>query len=153
MISYPFKYSKVHDAEALLLLCIDFRFHDAAHKFMKEGLKIELYDVIEFAGAGKTLNFPENDSDFETLIEQIELSKKLHNVEKFVLMHHADCGAYGGRKAFDSVEVERQNHIDEMMRVKKRIDEKYPQFEVEVIPVFMNLDDAQKEIIPEVISV
>jgi carbonic anhydrase len=55
---------------------------------------------------------------------------ELHGTKTVILMLHSDCGAYGGLKAFDSAEMEAENHRQEMHRAARYLKEKFPQLEI-----------------------
>ena len=51
--------------------------------------------------------------DFYSVLKQIEISNRLHQIKKVVLINHEDCGAYGQegtftRHKYDLEEAERK---------------------------------------------
>ena len=83
-----------HDAEALLLSCMDFRLMDQVSAFMaREGLTHQ-YDHVILAGASlvpATDAFPEWNAAFW---KHLELALQLHHIRRVVVLDHRDCGAY-----------------------------------------------------------
>lgn len=150
MNSYPFTYKEQHDAEALVVMCIDFRFREVALDFIQKEENVQSFDVVEIGGAGKSLCLPKDSEDFHFAIGQIDISHRLHHIKTIYLMHHADCGAYGGRRAFDSLQEERVYHLAELKKAKKVLLKKYP--DVEVKKVLLNLNEDQSEVVPEIIA-
>jgi len=92
--------SKEHyAAKACIVWCFDNRFRNALFEFAKSQ-NLEPYDLVMVAGGAKSLASPNNESDRDYVLSQIETSLKLHRAGKIVLMTHSDCGAYGGLKSF-----------------------------------------------------
>jgi len=73
-----------HECEALVITCMDFRFHEKTVQFIRDSLGITTFDLLTSPGAAKTVN-----SDV------VGLSKKLHGIKRVVIVNHATCGAYG----------------------------------------------------------
>lgn len=102
-----------HDADAIILTCIDFRFIDIIVKFMIDNGHINDYDQFTLAGASlgyntalnmdpysqystniPSVNDPPTNTWKNTFNQHIDLSNKLHNIKKIFLIDHYDCGAY-----------------------------------------------------------
>ena len=75
----------MHECNALVATCIDFRFQEAINQWLKEQNLVGDHDRVAVAGATK---------DIEHLLEQLTLSKKLHNISVVYLLGHEDCGAF-----------------------------------------------------------
>jgi len=87
-----------HDAEVLLLTCIDFRFfHKVADHIECAGLSGK-FDHVILAGAelGAVVDFPPEPKLHwqQFFLEHLALSKALHNIKKVLVLGHRDCGAY-----------------------------------------------------------
>ena len=80
------------------------------------------YDYVGFAGATKNL---------ETIIGQLDISVRLHQVKEVVLINHEDCGAYGAESTHD-------RHALDLNKAKKMILEKYPALKVDLF--YLHLD-------------
>lgn len=86
-----------HEADALLLTCMDFRFFLKIAEMMK-GIK---YDHVILAGAalGVVVKNPTCLADKarwqDTFFDHLELATALHNIKKVIVLEHRDCGAYG----------------------------------------------------------
>lgn len=50
-----------------------------------------------------------------------------------ILMNHTDCGAYGGREAFESNEIECQRHDDDLRKAKEMILSRFPDLKIKMI--------------------
>ncbi len=92
-------HSVSHDCNAIVFTCIDFRLHPAVESFFKKTYKS--FDLTSIAGAVKSPRL---------MMEQIEISSRLHHVKKVVLTMHMDCGAWGGNRAFESDHIEATHH-------------------------------------------
>jgi carbonic anhydrase len=86
-----------HEADALLLTCMDFRFFLTIAEMMK-GIK---YDHVILAGAalGVVVKNPTCLRDKarwqQTFFDHLELAIALHKIKKVIVLEHRDCGAYG----------------------------------------------------------
>lgn len=127
-----------HTTQGALLTCIDFRFQEAFPQYMKQK-GIEGYDRISVAGATKAFMDPKPESETEFVLNQFDISVGLHKVQDIVLMNHEDCGAYGGRDAFDSANAEHDTHFDHMEKTASLLKERFP--EVNVHTVWARIDD------------
>jgi len=130
---------------------MDFRFHSDIRDFLVSlGLKDE-YDLVSLAGVTKGL--AEDDAlSKELILKQIEISKKLHSISEVYLIHHMDCGAYGGHQAFDSLEEEKSKQLTDLSTAKKIINEKFPAMEVKKILARVESRDEKNEIDFELIN-
>ena len=111
---------------------MDFRFHSAIRDFLVSlGLR-DQYDLVSLAGATKGL--VENDpASVSIILKQIEISQRLHGVSEVYLIHHMDCGAYGGHQAFKNIQAEHDKQLADMEAAKKIIQQKFPQLTVKKI--------------------
>ena len=87
-----------HECEALVITCMDFRFHETTMKFIHDGLGIDTFDLATAPGACKLIN-----SDI------VALSKKLHNIKQVIIVNHATCGAYGIKDPVKELEIQSQD--------------------------------------------
>ncbi len=139
----PFNYKGVHNCEAVVLACIDFRFWKETMKFVEEELGIKSYDFPKMPGAAKAINECQNELDIP--MKCIGVPCDLHHAEKIVIINHADCGAYGGSVEFKGdLEAEQKFHEAELQRAREKIIANYP--EKEVILAFAKLVDGGESI-------
>lgn len=146
---YTFLYPKQHKAQAVALFCIDFRFKDAVLNFLKRELNLTDLDIVALAGATKSILASPDSPEFKTVIKQFEISLSLHKTEKIVIVDHADCGAYGGKKVFKNVKEERDFHIKNLKKAKAILVKHFPK--KEIVLVYADLKD-EEEILFEVIK-
>lgn len=144
----------------LCVKCIDFRFQEALHQWMRAQNLLNDCDVVGLAGAQRAFKEGEEyrqqlasfaatmkrhgingevKAGFEQLqnnfgqgvaMKQLELAIALHGVSSVVLISHQDCGTYGGSKAFASWEEERSRYLSDLRSAEKIIREKYSQIRV-----------------------
>lgn len=105
----------LHSCNAVIVTCIDFRFQGFINRWIENNLEADNFDRVALAGG--VFNWP-------VVSSQIELSKRLHNVKRIVLVNHEDCGAYG-----EEGTIER--HKSDLEKVKNELLEKYPEIQVE----------------------
>jgi carbonic anhydrase len=124
----PFRFKGVHNCEAVVLTCIDFRFWKDITKFVEDELGIKAYDFPSLPGAAKAIN--ECASEKDLALSCIGIPCDLHHVKKTVIINHWDCGAYGGSKSFENREAEESFHINELKKAKDKVLQYYPEQEV-----------------------
>lgn len=131
-----------HTCQALVIQCIDFRFHSAIRDWLvSQGLK-DKYDIVSLAGATKGL-VDADQASTEIILKQIDISQKLHAISEIFIIHHLDCGAYGGHQAFDSIQAERDKQAAEMKSANKIISEKFPQLKIKNVLARIEEKDGQ----------
>ena len=92
-------------ANALLLSCMDLRMIDETAWLMNELKHHNEYDHVALAGASlgvltasyKDPLFGKTDVSHigKTFWTHVDLAVRLHNIEKVIIVEHAECGAYG----------------------------------------------------------
>lgn len=118
-----------HGCDALMLMCMDFRFRGWIPDKVAEKVGASSYDLISYAG-GALLLGSDDPTEREVLLSQIKLSSKLHGIKAAILVDHEDCGAYGGSKAFASSHEEFECHRAKMGKAEAAIKEALPNLEV-----------------------
>ena len=127
-----------YTADAAVLCCFDERIRNTVQKFLKKQ-GIVHPDMIIVAGGAKTLASPRSEFECDFILDQIQLSIKLHQTKRVLLMTHSDCGTYGGLAAFGrDAERESAHHKAELERAANLIKEKFPSVEVECF--FVNFE-------------
>jgi len=100
-------------ADAIVVHCIDFRFQKYLNDWLAKRFGHNQYDRVSLAGSVY---------DFYSVLKQVEISDRLHDINKVILINHEDCGAYGAEENFarhktDLEEAERKlealfHHLD-----------------------------------------
>jgi len=101
-----------HSCRSIIVHCIDFRIQKFLTSWV-EDLK-DGYDRLSIAGGVKDLPF---------VLEQLEVSHRLHHIKEVYLINHEDCGAYGKQGSAGT-------HIRDLLKAQKEIVEKYPGLKV-----------------------
>lgn len=99
-----------HGCEAVVITCIDFRLQDYINGWIGQNLGSRNHDRVALAGGVK---------DWEIVLNQIKISKMLHDIKKVVLINHEDCGAYGEEGTLEKHTQDLQNASDQ---IKKNFD-------------------------------
>ncbi len=121
-----------YTAGACVVWCYDNRFWNLFNEFLK-AQEIKNFDPIVIAGGSKSLASPDNESEREFLLKQIELSIKLHHTDRVILMNHSDCGGYGGLKKFGDEEKEFTAHKGELEAARKVVESRFPGIRIDTV--------------------
>lgn len=111
-----------HTCDALIVSCIDFRFQKFIRKWLDDNFGDKTFDYVGYAGGSKEL---------DTVMKQIDLCVKLHDIKHVVLMHHENCGAYGA-------ESTPERHAADLLKAKKMIQKKYPHLKVDLFYILLD---------------
>lgn len=142
--SVPFNHKGEHCCQGAVVRCMDWRFNEVIKAFVENVLEMEKYDLISIAGAGKTINDEDGLVDF-----CLKASRGLHEAKKFVIINHADCGAYGGLKKFNGDKrAEEAFHRAALLKAKAILAAKLPDREIIAVYARLNEDDSQVEFMP-----
>lgn len=97
-----------HTCDAVVLMCIDFRFR----KWVPEEIEkrdAKKFDLVSYPGASLSLT-SEKSLAHDAILSAIEIARNLHNIREVIIVEHEDCGAYGGASAFESKDHEEAAH-------------------------------------------
>lgn len=119
-----------HSCSSALVRCMDFRLTKDVHKWMEEKGIMNDCDMISIAGISKSIADNPDSEESKFILNQIGLSIKLHNTKTLYIMHHTDCGAYGGHKAFANLEEEVAKYKVDMERSGSIIKSYFPNLEI-----------------------
>lgn len=117
-----------HKTEAIVVTCIDFRLQHHIEKWLGENLGEMQYDRVALAGGV---------FDFDAILKQVEISSRLHDINKAILMNHEDCGAYGAAGT-------KEKHIQDLMKAESRIEAAFAHLDVETY--YLHLDGTFEQI-------
>jgi len=119
---------------------MDFRFWQEVVEYLK-GKGIATFDMLMFPGAAKMIV---ETADGCPANKGAAIAHDLHHAKKVIIVNHADCGAYGGRKAFENMDAERSKHVEDVKKAMEIMREQYP--DMEVTGLFVDLDSEMKEL-------
>jgi len=123
--------AEVYRADAAVLWCFDDRITLGVQKFLKR-IGARQVDTIRIAGGAMALASPKDNFEQGFVIEQLRLSRKLHQTGRVILFAHRDCGAYGGSARFQGdAEAEVSFHRAELSRAAQVIRAALPEVAIE----------------------
>lgn len=111
-----------HSCGAVIVTCIDFRFQEYINRWILENFDSKSFDRVAIAGGA---------FDFDYVLKQVEISKRLHHIKKVILINHEDCGAYGETGT-------REKHAEDLKNATVKIKQQYPDLEVNIY--YLHLD-------------
>ncbi len=118
-----------HTCSSLLMHCMDFRFGKKMKEFMEQNNLLGDADLVSIAGAAQNIVKPETQA---FALRQLEISKDLHGMKIVHLVNHTDCGAYGGKKAFDDEKAEYDKLTGDLKEAAQIVKTKWPELEVKL---------------------
>lgn len=86
--------AQAHEADALVLSCIDFRFVGSEFHFLESLNLSGHYDWTALAGASLALSGFPHAEDAQAFWDQLEISRQLHHIQRVIILDHQDCGAF-----------------------------------------------------------
>lgn len=123
----------MHKAKACVISCIDFRFQETLEKFIqRENLGGE-FDLISVAGSARDLVKPIEMMHQENLFRQVDISMRLHQPEKIIVIDHQDCGGWAQDGTIPgglTMDKDRDNHKKFSEELKNLLMAKYPDKEI-----------------------
>jgi hypothetical protein len=131
----------------LLFACLDWRLHSAIENYFLGSA--DGCDLCVTAGSVKGLIDPFTQKYF---LEQIDISKKLHNCQAVILTMHMDCGAYGGSRAFPGEAAETANCQDQLNQAKTIVERNFPDLLVETYIIGLRRNEDGWDIQPQEVS-
>jgi len=111
-----------HQADILLLTCMDFRFFSK----ISEKMKGKKYDHVILAGAALGVVGGKKQWH-DTFFDHLDLAIKLHSVNRVIVMEHRECGAYGPPPGFGLLpkeperDEERRVHCEQVETLRNRM--------------------------------
>jgi carbonic anhydrase len=139
--------AEVHQTKALVLSCIDFRFLTAERYFLKNKNLTDEYDWTALAGASLSITGFPHKADAEAFWDQLDISHKLHHINKVIIIDHQDCGAYAmmiDANLSKDPERELQVHTDYLSRAYSSIHSRYPELKIELYFATLNPGEFQQ---------
>jgi len=120
-----------YEAQAFVLRCFDEGYWQTTTDFLKF-MGIFRYDPVAVAGGAKVFASPEEEHDFEFMMQRIDKSIRLHKTKRCLLFTHHDCGAYGWFERFNNnADEELKYHRAEHEKIQKNILARFPDLTVE----------------------
>ncbi|MDB3887205.1 carbonic anhydrase [Candidatus Pelagibacter sp.] len=120
--------------KAMVLSCIDPRFQNLVHNYLKKQKLSGKYSAFTIAGAAVGVTHNKFKKWHKTFYDNLSTSIKLHQIEKLIVINHKDCGAakiVNGKKAFN-ITNEQNIHKESFSKLKKEIKKRFPKLKVEL---------------------
>ncbi len=118
-----------HGRKALVINCMDFRLQAPLVEWAEKMGLGGRYDLLSVAGSAKDLA---GHIHREFLLKSVGVAVDLHKADEIHILHHEDCGAYGGKAAFASDEEESAVHRRDMEAARETILGRYPAVKVKL---------------------
>ena len=128
-----------HQAQAIAVTCIDFRFRKALQDFFEN--ELNLYAVDHMAQGGGAKKIVEEGPVREWTFENFDIAFGKHAVNRVILINHQDCGAYGGSSAFNGLEDEIAKQEIQLRHAVSVVQSKYPDKQVEAYLALLDDND------------
>lgn len=135
--------------KALVLSCIDYRILEAERYFLSLQNLGGQYDFTALAGASLALSGMPHQYDAEAFWDQLDISYRLHQIKKVLILDHQDCAVYKYKidpSLTDNPELELTTHTEYLSRAYWAIRDRYPDLNIELY--FVNLNTEVKQISP-----
>src|SRR5579872_3672115 len=121
---------EIYRADAAVVWCFDDRITLGVQKFLKR-IGVRQVDTVRLAGGAMALASPKGEFERNFVLEQLRLSRKLHQTGRVILVAHRDCAAYGGSARFPDPGAEASFHSAELARAAEVIRAAIPELSVE----------------------
>jgi hypothetical protein len=135
--------------KALVLSCIDYRILEAERYFLSLQNLGGQYDLVALAGSSLALSGLPHQHDAEAFWDQLDISSRLHQIKKVMILDHEDCSVYQYKidpNLANSPELELTTHTEYLSRAYWAIRERYPDLNIELY--FVKLNTEVKQISP-----
>ena len=120
--------------EAMVLACIDPRFHELVSKYTAGRHLTGKYSQFTIAGAAIGVVAAAFKGWHKTFWDNLGASIQLHSIDKVIVINHRDCGAakiaYGEAAVADPA-AETKTHREALAEFRKQLAERHPQLGVE----------------------
>ncbi len=108
--------------EALVVTCLDYRLQEMLDGWIREHVGYGNYNRVALGGCVK---------NWEVIFSQVEMSRRVHSINRVVLINHEDCRAYG-----DDSHYER--HCHDLRAARAHILEVFPDMKVEIYHLWLD---------------
>lgn len=132
----PYQYAS--QCEAAGIFCLDFRFRKETRRCIQSLIESPSFDIVALPGSAKRFI-----QGSRIPWKAIKVAYEQHGCRTFVIVHHQDCGAYGGSAGFPDILTEEAHHRAQMDAFEKEVIRKYS--DIIVVKVYARLvDDCNK---------
>jgi hypothetical protein len=128
--------------DTLLVSCVDFRFRGENSKMMNQIFNLTGdYDEVALPGSSLALVEKSYPDWGKSLVDVMNLLKKIHRIKRVIFLDHRDCGAYRfikGAEAVSTKEKETETHKEVFKEVRLFMKNNFP--ELKVYTLLIGLD-------------
>ena len=124
----------------MVLSCIDPRFQNIIYNYLKKKKLTGKYSSFTIAGSAIGVTENKFKKWHKTFWDNFDISIKLHNIKKLIVINHRDCGAakiINGKKEFSKIN-ETIVHRTSFKKIKKIFKKKYPKLTIEFKIISIN---------------
>jgi hypothetical protein len=135
--------------KALVLSCIDYRILEAERYFLSLQNLGGQYDWTALAGASLALSGMPHQYDAQAFWDQLDISSRLHHIQKVIILDHEDCAVYQYKidpSLTSNPSLELTTHTEYLSRAYWAIRDRYPDLNIELY--FVKLNTEVKQISP-----
>jgi len=126
--------------KAMVLSCLDPRFQSIIFDYLNKKKLNGKYSSFTIAGAAIGVTSSKFKKWHKTFWDNIDISIKLHNIKKLIVINHRDCGVakfINGKKEFSELN-EKKIHKKSFEEIKKSLKNKYPNLSIELNLISLN---------------
>ena len=149
LINPPIALAEKKVPKALILSCIDYRILEAERYFLSLQNLGGQYDFTALAGASLAVSGLPHQYDADAFWDQLDISYRLHNITKVIILDHEDCSVYEYKidpNLTKNPELELSTHTEYLSRAYWAIRDRYPELNIELY--FVKLNTEVKQIAP-----
>ena len=124
----------------MVLSCIDPRFQPIVYNYLKKKKLVGKYSAFTIAGSSIGVTAKKFKRWHKVFWDNFEISIKLHNIKKLIVINHRDCGAakiVNLKKEFSKIN-ETKIHKNSFQKIKKIFKKKYPKLRIELKIISLN---------------
>ena len=124
----------------MVLSCIDPRFQAVIYNYLKKKKLNGKYSYFTIAGSAIGVTTHKFRRWHKVFWDNFDISVKLHNIKKLIVINHRDCGAakiINGKKEFSKFN-ETKIHKNSFQKIKKIFKKKYPKLSIELKIISLN---------------
>lgn len=122
-------------AKALVLSCIDFPVLEAERYFLSLQNLTNQFDFTALAGSSLALTGLPHPADAQAFWDQLELSYRLHHIQKVIIIDHQDCSVYADKidpNLSQNPTLEQETHTQYLSKAYWAIRDRYPNLNIEL---------------------
>jgi carbonic anhydrase len=126
--------------KVMVLSCLDPRFQSIIFDYLNKKKLNGKYSSFTIAGAAIGVTSSKFKKWHKTFWDNIDISIKLHNIKKLIVINHRDCGVakfINGKKEFSELN-EKKIHKKSFEEIKKSLKNKYTNLSIELNLISLN---------------